>query len=232
MAKSDYITQNDDTFNAQLQTFKNIIANYSTLHGVTPAQIATQAADADYFDYTLKCMKLMTNGALQWTGWKNLERAGGTAPASGAPVAPVFSMVVPAVAPGIEVRFRVLVQLIKANPNYNETIGLALGIEGAQQTGPNLSTVQPVFIVKISGGRVEISWGWGGNAAFLDVCEIQVDRGDGKGYGLLTYDTTPGYVDTQPFPATPTKWTYKAIYHVGDAQVGQWSNPVSITVGG
>ena len=71
-----------------------------------------------------------------------------------------------------------------------------------------------------------------GNAAFLDVCEIQVDRGDGKGYGLLTYDTTPGYVDTQPFPATPTKWTYKAIYRVGDAQVGQWSNPVSITVGG
>jgi hypothetical protein len=27
-------------------------------------------------------------------------------------------------------------------------------------------------------------------------------------------------------------WTYKAIYRVGDAQVGQWSNPVSITVGG
>jgi hypothetical protein len=49
---------------------------------------------------------------------------------------------------------------------------------------------------------------------------------------MLTYDTTPGYVDTQPFPATPTKWTYKAIYRVGDAQVGQWSNPVSITVGG
>jgi hypothetical protein len=27
-------------------------------------------------------------------------------------------------------------------------------------------------------------------------------------------------------------WTYKAIYRVGDAQVGQWSNPESITVGG
>ena len=29
----------------------------------------------------------------------------------------------------------------------------------------------------------------------------QVDRGDGKGYVLLTVDTTPNYVDTQPFPA-------------------------------
>ena len=29
-------------------------------------------------------------------------------------------------------RFRALVQLIKANPNYNEAIGQSLGIEGAQ----------------------------------------------------------------------------------------------------
>ena len=42
----------------------------------------------------------------------------------------------------------------------------------------------------------------------------------------------PGYVDTQPFPATPVKWTYQAIYRVDDSRVGQWSNPVSVTVGG
>ena len=58
-----------------------------------------------------------------------------------------------------------------------------------------------------------------------------MDRGDGKGFVPLAFDTTPGYVDTQPFPATPTKWTYKAIYRVNDAQTGQWSNPVTITVG-
>ena len=39
-----------------------------------------------------------------------------------------------------------------------------------------------------------------------------------------------GYTDTVPFPATPVKWTYRAIYRVGDAQVGIWSAPVSITV--
>jgi hypothetical protein len=77
-----------------------------------------------------------------------------------------------------------------------------------------------------------VKWGWGGYAACLDMCEIWVDRGDGKGFILLTYDTTPGYNDTQPFPATPPKWTYKAIYRVDDAQVGLWSNPVTITVGG
>ena len=201
--KADYLQQNDDAFNAQLQTFKNTIANYSALLGVTAAQITAQAADATYFDYTLKCMNLMSNGSLQWTGWKHLTRGGGTPPASGAPVAPVFPTAVAAVAPGIEVRFRALVQLLKANPNYNETIGKALGIEGAQQVGPDLTTIQPQIDAIISGNHVNVKWGWGGNSAYLDLCELQVDRGDGKGFGLLAFDTTPGYTDTQPFPTAP-----------------------------
>ena len=48
----------------------------------------------------------------------------------------------------------------------------------------------------------------------------------------ITYDTTPNYEDTTPFPVTPTKWTYKAIYRVGDHQVGQWSGEISVIVGG
>ena len=31
-------------------------------------------------------------------------------------------------------------------------------------------------------------------------------------------------------PATSAKWTYKAIYRVGDAPAGLWSAPVSLTV--
>src|SRR5665213_951766 len=230
MAKSDYIQQNNDAFNAQLQTFNNGIGNYSAVIGVTAAQIAAQAADAAGFDYTLKCMNIMANGALQWTGWKNLERTGGNPPASGAPVAPVFPAAVPAVAPGIEARFRALVQIIKTGASYNETIGQALGIEGAQQTGPDLTTIQPVIDAVISGNHVNVKWGWGGNSAYLDICEIQVDRGDGKGFVLLAFDTTPGYTDTQPFPAAPVTWTYRAIYRVDDDRTGQWSLPVSVTV--
>jgi hypothetical protein len=230
MAKTDYIEQNDDAFNKQLQTFKNTIPNYSTLLGVAAAQMTAQAADAAYFDYNLKCASIMVNSSQQWTGWKNLERDGGTPPASGAPIAPVLPTVVTAVAPGVESRFRALVQLIKANPNYNPTIGEALGIEGAQQTGPDLTTVQPVISAIISGNHVYVKWGWGGNSAYLDICELQVDRGDGKGFGLLAYDTTPGYTDTQAFPTAPATWTYRAIYRVDDSQVGVWSQPASVTV--
>jgi hypothetical protein len=232
MPKSSYLRFNDDAFAAQLQTFENGIGGYAVTLGVTPAQVTTQAADADYFSYTLACQQLMRNGSLQWTGWKDLTRGGGDPPPSGAPVAPVFPPAVPAVAPGVEVRFRALVKQIKGSPAYNEAIGAALGIVGQEQTGPDFATIQPNINAVIQGTNVFVDWNWGGFSAFLDICELQVDRGDGKGFVALAFDTTPGYVDTQPFPATPVKWTYQAIYRVGDSRVGQWSKPVSVTVGG
>lgn len=235
MPRADYIQYNDDLFNAQMQTFKNGIGGYATLLGVTPAQVAMQANDADCFNYILQCQDLMLHAGQQWTAWKKIERNGGTPLASGAPVLPTLPALPATVAvsaPGIEGRFRALVQVIKASPNYNAAIGEALGIEGSQQAGPNLATVQPQIDAVLIGGAVNVKWGWNGNAAFLDLCEIHVDRGDGKGFTLLTYDTTPNYTDTTPLPATPAKWTYKAIYRLGDAQVGLWSNPVTITVGG
>jgi hypothetical protein len=71
------------------------------------------------------------------------------------------------------------VKQIKANANYNESIGEALGIEGAQQAGPDYATLQPDISATINGTRVDIGWDWGGFVNFLDQIEIQVDRGDG-----------------------------------------------------
>ena len=232
MAKSSYISPADEGFAAQLQTFKNAIGAYSATLGVTPAAVTAQAADADYFSYVLACQQIMQNGARQWTGWKDLERRGGDLPPTGAPVAPVLPAAVPPVAPGIEARFRALVKQIKAQASYNESIGEALGIEGSQQVGPDYATLQPDISATINGTHVDIGWDWSGFSNFLDQIEIQVDRGDNKGFVALAFDTTPGYVDTQPFPAAPVKWTYQAIYRVGDSRVGQWSKPVSVTVGG
>lgn len=42
MARSDYLSANDDAFNAQLQTFKNAIGAYAAAIGVTPAQVTTR----------------------------------------------------------------------------------------------------------------------------------------------------------------------------------------------
>ncbi|MGI9088753.1 MAG: hypothetical protein ACR2HH_13595 [Chthoniobacterales bacterium] len=231
MAKSNYLSASDDGFAHQLTTFKNAIGAYAAGLGVTPAQVTAQAADADYFSYVLQCQEIMQNAAKQWTAWKAIQRNGGDTPPTGAPVIPTFPTAVPVVAPEIEVRFRNLVKQIKANSDYNGSIGAALGIEGSQQIGPDFSIVGPVLDLSISGDQVYVNWGWQGYGAFLDQCELQVDRADSKGFVLLAIDTTPGYTDTQPFPSAPAKWTYQAIYRVADSRVGQWSNPVSIAVG-
>jgi hypothetical protein len=230
--KSDPIQKNDMAFAGQLNTFKINIPTYATVLGLLPAQVSAQSADAVAFDYWVKSMNIMHKDAQQFTNWKNLLRDGGTPPSGGAPGLPVLPDPVPAVAPGIEARFRALVQTIKNNPNYNVSMGEALDIEGAQKNPPDYSTLMPVLTLRINGNHVEIGWSWQGYAAYLDQIELQVDRADGKGYVPLTFDTTPGYTDTTPLPATPAKWTYRGIYRLGEVQVGQWSSPVSITVGG
>ncbi len=80
-----------------------------------------------------------------------------------------------------------------------------------------------------SGAGVMVRWGWQGKSTFLDLCEIEVDRGNNAGFKLLAYDSTPSYVDTLA-PTVLVKWTYRAIYRVDNSRVGQWSAPVSITV--
>ena len=113
------------------------------------------------------------------------------------------------------------------DPNLRFVNGLGVYLEPGD---PGFATIQPKFTVEIIGNQVRVNWGWEGHGEFLDQCEIQVDRS--QGWSLLAIDTTPGYTDTAPFPATPTKWKYRAIYRVGDAQVGLWSAEVSLTVGG
>jgi hypothetical protein len=232
MAKSDYIKNRDAEFSNQLLTFKLNIGAYASLLGATTTQVTAQAADADYFAYAIACREICVQCSQQWTAWRDLAREGGTPPATGAPAAVVFPTAVPAVAPGIEVRFRALVKQIKAHPAYNEGIGQVLGIEGSVQTGPDFAVLKPQISLELSGGLVLIRWSWQGFSAYLDMIEILVDRGDGKGFVILAQDTTPDYLDTTPAPATPAKWTYKAIFRVGDQRVGQWSDEVSITVGG
>jgi hypothetical protein len=129
-------------------------------------------------------------------------------------------------------RIFALVQTIKNSGKCSDTNAGILGIVGDDQSGPDYATLQAVINAILNGGQVQIKWNWGGNGAFLDCCEIQVDRADGRGFVLLTIDTTPGYTDTQPFPAAKTVWIYRAIYQVNDARVGVWSQAVSVVVGG
>jgi hypothetical protein len=125
-----------------------------------------------------------------------------------------------------------LVAELKENDACPESICIELGILGSVEAVPDLTIARPDITAIVSAAGVQLGWGWQGLAKHLDQCELQVDRADGKGFVVLTFDTTPGYLDTTPFPTALTKWKYRAIYRVDDHQVGQWSAEVSVNVGG
>jgi hypothetical protein len=216
-----------------LTNFANKLPPLTTTLGLTTGQSVEATLDCNWLIYVLQAwLPAGRAWSLACTDAVNDAQTGnGSAPM----VLPVFTPpalptgVVP-VNPGALNRIFALVQLIKDSGLCSEPNAMNLGIVGTAMTGPDLTTVQPAISVYIMGNVVNVKWGWGGNSAFLDSCEIQVDRGDGKGFVLLTIDTTPGYTDTQPFPAAPVKWTYKAAYRVNDQMVGLWSQPASVTV--
>ena len=218
-----------------LENFRNKLTAYQAALGLTAAQVAAGVADARWLVYVLgswlpavrafapSCTNA-ANEAQSGTGANPLVLTVFTAPALPAGVVPV--------APGALNRIFALVAAIKLLAGYADPIGTDLQIVGAQQAGPDFTTLQPVITATVQAGTVLIGWGWQGFGDFLDLLELQVDRGAGQGWGPLASDTTPNYTDTAPFPATLTKWKYRAIYRVGDAPVGLWSAEVSVTVGG
>ena len=232
MPKSEFLAHDDEGRAQQFIVFRDNIGQFLVPLGMLPTDpdIVQQALDAARFRALVDFQATMQQSAQGWTAEKNFERDGtGTAP-SGQNV-PVLPPDFPAAQPpGIVPRFRQLVKRLRGNKNLTDAMAQTLGITGAEHLGPDLTSIQPDLDLALVGTHVEVDWDWQGYAADLDMCLLQVDRGDGHGFRDLCYDTTPGYNDTEPFPATPAKWTYRAIYRIGDANVGVWSKPVSITV--
>ena len=224
-----------------LTNFFNKLIGHAASLGVSTAECAAAVADARWLIYLLGSWQ---PAKVAWAksctdAVREAQTGSGTTPF----VLPVFTPpplppadaaaslpAVVAVNPGALNRLFDLVQVMKKAPNYNDTLATDLGTLGSELTLPDLATLQPEFTAKLTGTQVFIDWGWGGNGAHLDMLQLQVDRG--TGWADLAYDTTPGYTDTHPLPAVLTKWKYRAIYRVGDAQVGLWSATVEIAVGG
>lgn len=124
-----------------------------------------------------------------------------------------------------------LVQEIKKINACTDSMCVDLGIIGPEEAPPDFDELRPNLTAKRMADHVKLGWTWQGKRRFLDQCEIQVDRADGKGWQNLTFDTTPGSEDTHLMPLALTKWLYRAIYRVDDVRVGQWSEEKEVVAG-
>jgi len=223
-----------------LENFRNKLGTHGAALGLAAPTVANLVADARWLVYTLgswlpaaRAYTLACTAAAK----EAQSGPGGSValvlPVFVPPLLPAADGAIPAVVPrppGALTGIFDAVQAMKAAAGYTEAIGMDLGIEGAADSGPDFATVQPILTTTLSGSSVQVGWGWEGNAKYLDQCEIQVDRG--QGWTLLTIDTTPNYWDNAAHPTNPARWKYRAIYRVGDQQVGLWSAEVSVMVGG
>lgn len=217
------------------QNFLTKLPDYETLLNLTGAHVDACVASLKFLNYCLTAWLVAVRdfGPASTSAIQLLQYGSGpdavVLPTFTAPALPAGVASVP---PGALVRLFDLVQLIKKSPGYTEIIGKDLDIIGPDSVLPDPATAQPAFTLENRAGHVFVKWGWQGMGRVATAIEIQVDRADGKGFVMLTIDTTPGYLDTQDIPATAARWTYKAIWRDGDNRIGQWSNPVSMTVGG
>lgn len=216
-----------------LENLRNKLGGHAATLGLPAGKSDAAIADARWLVYTLgSWLPAVREWQKSCTAAAEAAQSGEGAAALVLPVfvPPVLPAGVVPCLPGALNRIFNTIGDIKASDTYTDAIGQDLGLIGAAKTPPDLTSLQPQIKVSLSGNKVELDWNWGGNSAYLDQCELQVDRG--TGWQVLTFDTTPGYTDSTPFPATPTKWKYRAIYRVDDQQVGVWSAEVGVTVGG
>ena len=227
MPKAPYLPWDDQGKADWLDNFNTKLPTYAGALVITPAELASVAADDAMFNYLVDMQEAFKTFKQDLSNYKNLLRDGGTGPTGPLPVAPVLPAPAP-VQKGIFRRIRELVGRIKSTPGYTEAIGEDLGIVGDEQT-VDLPTLKPVLKHRLeSEGRPLIIWKKGP----ADGIDLLVDRGTGAGFVFLARDTEPDYLDTFELPAgTPTAvWTYKAIYFLNDGRVGQFSDPIEVTV--
>ena len=213
-----------------LTNFRNKLPVYASPLTLAAPAVAAAQADCDWLFYVLNTwLPAVRNFAQACTNAATDAQTGDgsalmvlptfTGPAGGTPVNS-----------GALTRIFWFVQTIRDNSACTDAIATDLGLTGSQLGAPDWNTFATVLKITRAPAGVTVGWGWQGKVAFLDMIELQVDRG--TGFQVLAYDTTPGYVDSEPIPATPTKWKYRGIYRVGDQRVGQWSAEATVVVGG
>jgi hypothetical protein len=224
----NYIPNADADRVIWLNNFAAKIGTYATVVGITAAEVTSVQKDAAYFQYIMNMLEAYKQTVNNITSYKNLLKKAKAQQHIGAvPTAPTLAAAPASVAEGVFDRISLLVKRIKASLSYSEAIGQDLGIIAPVQV-VDLESLQPDLTVKLDAGRPHIKCAKG----IADAIDLYVDRRDGTGYTLIGRLLKMDYIDTANLPASAVlaEWDYKAIFVIGNDQVGLMSPVVSIIV--
>ena len=223
-----YIPNSDSDRNVWLNNFSTKINTYATLVGVTAAEVTAIQKDTAMCTYIINMLEAYKQTVNNITSYKNLlKHAVGQQHLGAIPIAPTLATAPATVAEGVFDRVSKIVKRIKASANYTEAMGNDLGIIAPVQTfDPN--TLQPELKVNLDAGRPHIKCSKG----YADAIDLYVDRKDGLGFVLIGRLLKLDYIDVIGLPANTllAEWDYKAMYVIGNSNVGLMSGVVSVVV--
>jgi hypothetical protein len=229
--KKTIIPRNDPQRVLWLNAFVKGLVKYADKYNILKAEVDAAIAMALFFAYWVSTLVTIRDFASKVTNFKN-NMAGGVEPNAENPTAPVLpdlGAAPPIVIAGIFPFIMTLVKRIKAHKDYVTDDGDEMGIEGDEMAMEDVNSLKPVIkIVLVNGGFPELQW----TKKSTDGVLIQVNRG--SGWEFLAIDTIPDYIDTHALPAIGQSavWQYRVIYRLNDENVGQWCEPISVTVTG
>lgn len=211
-----------------LNNFSTKIGTYATSVGVTSAEVTQIQKDASMFQYIMNLVEIYKQTLNNLVSYKSLlKRPIGQQHLGAIPSLPTLAAPPAAVSEGVLTRIAAIVKRIKASANYTENMGQDLGIIAPIQS-IDLSTLQPDLTVKLDAGRPHIK----SSKGIADALDLYVDRNDGAGFILIGRLIKPDYIDTANLPAGTllAEWDYKAMFVIGNDNVGLMSPIVSVIV--
>ena len=204
------------------------IALHGASLGISAAEISQIQADSlvlNYLNETIDSLKKELAKRIAYRNALTDNELGSTLGVI--PAAPVFTVAPTAVPAGINKSRAKFVARIKNHSNYTNAIGEDLGIIGSE-TAAKIASDMPVLKATVNGGRVVLKWKKGKYKSI----DLYVDRGDNKGFVLLTTATTTTYTDKYELPTgvNALLCIYKARYKKGDEPCGDFSAEVRETI--
>ena len=224
----NYIPNGDADKGIWMGNFSSKLPTYATVVGITAAEVTAIQKDALMYQYVLSMLEGYKQTVNNITSYKNLlKHAVGQQHLGALPVAPTLATAPATVPEGVFDRVSKLVKRIKASVSYTEAMGNDLGIIAPTQSFDR-TILQPDLKVNLDAGRPHIKCVKG----YADAIDFYVDRKDGAGFILIGRLLKTDYIDTTNLPATIAivEWDYKAMFVVGNDNVGLMSPVVSVIV--
>ena len=227
MANFAYLPTSDSELLVWFNNFQSKFTTVGPVLGFTAADVTKVTNDYQMLAFVVEAAEAIRNQSLAYTSYKNTLRDGpiGTV-MPGMPPAPSLSPP-DLVTPGIVPRLRALVQRIKAQPQYTETIGNNLGIIAAAAP-PSATPSKPTATAAAEpGSAVRIDWVKAG----FDGVLVEGQRASEALWTALGTDLQSPYNDTRaPLqPGVPEVRRYRLRYVKGDVPTGDYTDTITVT---